>query len=190
MVCTLAFITTNLVRFRWVFCQLDALKKYKKRTAVLQTLKSLPRTVEETYGRIILAVDDVNRPEAHRALLWLAFSKRPLILEEIAEAAVIDPDSGSGFNPDDRLRDPQNDILEILGSLVTISSKTNDWNALFPMSPVACVNLTDFSVKEFVLSAQHPSRLPAPLAPLRRLFKSGVSVAIFRIFLFMLSLIL
>ena len=55
-----------LARFRWVFCQLDALKKCKKRTSLLKALKSLPKTLDETYERILMNVDEECQEEARR----------------------------------------------------------------------------------------------------------------------------
>jgi len=59
--------------------------------------------------------------EARRALLWLAFLGRPLGIEEVAEAAVVDLESDPLINPKNQLLDPNGDILEILGSLATVS---------------------------------------------------------------------
>ncbi|KAM3479755.1 hypothetical protein MY8738_005313 [Beauveria namnaoensis] len=103
--------------FRWVVCQLDELKKSKKRSSILLALKQLPKTLDETYERMLLSIDEMYKGEARRALLWLAFSERQLSAEEVAEAACIDPDADSPFSEDDRFQDPRNNILEILGSL-------------------------------------------------------------------------
>jgi ankyrin repeat domain-containing protein 50 len=105
--------------------------------------------------------------EARRALLWLEFSGRPLGIEEVAEAAVVDPESDSPFNPENRLLDPHGDILEILGSLVTVSVKSakddpkdyiegdsdydsddDDTNRL----SYTRVKLAHFSVKDYLVS--------------------------------------
>jgi len=129
----------NYHRFRWVFCQLDALKKCKKRSSILLALKQLPRTLDETYERMLLAIDEMYKAEARRALLWLAFSERPLSAEEVAEAACIDPDADPAFDKNDRFQDPRNNILEILGSLVSLV-------------PGDKIRLAHFSVKEYLLS--------------------------------------
>ncbi|TVY25789.1 Ankyrin repeat and KH domain-containing protein mask [Lachnellula hyalina] len=94
-----------------------------KRDVLLKTLDDLPETLDDTYARILSQIDKNDKMEARRALLWLAFSARPLRIEELAEAAVVDPESDSPFSPENRLLDPHGDILEILGSLVNISAK-------------------------------------------------------------------
>jgi ankyrin repeat protein len=128
----------NCCRFRWVFCQLDALKKSKKKSSILLALKQLPKTLNETYDRMLLAIDEVYKAESKRALLWLAFSERPLSVEEVAEAACIDPDADPPFSEDDRFQDPRNNIVEILGSLISLL-------------PGEKIRLAHFSVKEYLL---------------------------------------
>jgi ankyrin repeat domain-containing protein 50 len=118
---TIFLISNKLFRFRWVACQLDALKKCRRKRDVLKTLDELPESLDETYERILLNIDKKDQPEAQRALTWLAFSVRPLNVGELAEAVVIDPQSATPFDPEERLHDPYHDVLEILGSLITIS---------------------------------------------------------------------
>jgi hypothetical protein len=87
-------------------------------------LKSLPKTLDATYDRILLDIDDEDRDDAKKVLQWLAFSCRPLALEEVTEVLVVNLDDGS-LEEDERLRDPY-DILTICSSLVKISSTTDD----------------------------------------------------------------
>jgi ankyrin repeat domain-containing protein 50 len=97
-------------------------------------------------------INEECRPEARRALLWLAFSERPLLLKEVAEAAVVDPDTA--FSPDERLPDPSY-ILEILGSLVTVSSEGVSNSASdYDLDCLSGreIRLAHFSVKEYLIS--------------------------------------
>jgi len=87
-------------------------------------LKSLPRTLDETYDRILGSIEEQYRKAAHTALQWLAFSKRPLLLEEIVEVVAVVLGGSTGF-VEDRLSDPH-DILAICSSLVTISRNPSD----------------------------------------------------------------
>ncbi|MCJ1391258.1 hypothetical protein MMC18_004121 [Xylographa bjoerkii] len=106
--------------FRWVFCQVEVLKKCPPiRAAIRNALGSLPATLDGTYARVLESIEDQTCQElARRSLLWLAFSRAPLRLEELADAAVV----GTGsIDPEDRISDPQF-ILELLGSLVIVSS--------------------------------------------------------------------
>jgi ankyrin repeat protein len=109
---------------------------------IRKTLKSLPKSLDETYERILLAIDDSYRQEAFTALQWLAFSKRPLSVEELAEAAIIDPQADKHFDPEDRFSDPH-DILKVLSGLITLPSNT---------SARSRIKLAHYSVKEFLVS--------------------------------------
>jgi ankyrin repeat domain-containing protein 50 len=163
--------SNHIIRFRWVFCQLEALKKCRKRDVLLEALKDLPETLDDTYARILTEIDEKDQEEARRALLWLAFSKRPLRIEEVAEAAVVDPQLDPPFNPKARLLDPHDDILEILGSLVTVSSKSGSiglddaiynadedsdhWSdSSSEYSSGAEIRLAHFSVKDYLVSTR------------------------------------
>jgi hypothetical protein len=150
-----------------VFCQLDTLKRCRKKKTLLEALESLPKTLDDTYERILTNIDKDYQEEARRALMWLAFSLRPLRIEEVAEAAVVDPERDTPFDPEERLHDPCNDIVEILGSLVTVSWKSvsgdassdasaSVWDAVSDSTsggrPGEDIRLAHFSVKEYLLS--------------------------------------
>jgi ankyrin repeat protein len=143
---------------------LDSLKKCLKASAVRKALKSLPKTLDDTYARILLNIDPEYHQEAITALNWLAFSKRPLRIEELAEAVVINPQANPPFNPEDRLRNPHS-ILQILSSLVTISSRTDtdDFSDWEEPGEVEEIKLAHFSVKEYLTS----DRVIPELSPFR-----------------------
>jgi ankyrin repeat protein len=80
-------------------------------------LEQFPQTLDETYARILDRIRPEDRQRAKRALLWLSHSKRPLRIDEFAEAIAIDPtqerlvESYTGFSA-------SNNMLVILGTLV------------------------------------------------------------------------
>jgi hypothetical protein len=146
---------------------LETLKRCRKKKALLEALESLPKTLDDTYERILTNIDKDYQEEARRALMWLAFSQRPLRIEEVAEAAVVDPERDSPFDPEERLHDSCNDIVEILGSLVTVSWKSVSGDASSDTWVIAGdatsdnrngdwpgeeIRLAHFSVKEYLLS--------------------------------------
>jgi hypothetical protein len=100
--------------------KLDALRK---------ALKSLPKTLDETYDRILMNIDEQYSEDAFKILQLLAFSARPVKIEEVAEVLAIDFDRHGGprFNADLRLRDPEA-LLTICSSLVSTS-----WSELHPL---------------------------------------------------------
>ena len=110
-------------RFRWAVCQLDTLRKCIKPSALRKVLATLPKTLDDTYERILCAIDEAHATDAFKILQWLAFSTRPLELQELAEATAITLDDLPKFDPEDRLRHPT-DILAICSSLVSISAKS------------------------------------------------------------------
>ena len=113
---------TKKCRFLWAVCQLNTLRKCIKASAVRKALASLPRTLDDTYERILCNVDQDHAEDALKVLQWLAFSARPLIAQEVAEATAITLDDFPKFDPEDRLRHPT-DILAICSSLISISSR-------------------------------------------------------------------
>ena len=60
---------------------------------IRRVLDSLPEGLEETYRRILIAID--RRMEdsylVRRALMWLVAALRPMRLRELLEAVTIDP---------------------------------------------------------------------------------------------------
>ncbi|KAH0563190.1 hypothetical protein GP486_002236 [Trichoglossum hirsutum] len=139
--------------FRWVFCQLESLRKCLKPNTVRKVLKSLPKTLDDTYARILLSIDDEYHQEAIAAIKWLAFSDRPLRVEELAEAVVIKPQADLPCDPEERLADPH-DILQILSSLVVTSTRKRQLSVDGWLEPeeVEEIRLAHFSVKEYLVS--------------------------------------
>jgi hypothetical protein len=85
-------------------------------------LASLPEGLGETYDRILLKINKHHRADAKAFLQWLAYSLRPLSLEELAQVVVMDFDSEKGpvYNPDRQYQDPA-DVLTACSSLVAKS---------------------------------------------------------------------
>ncbi|KAK3174034.1 hypothetical protein OEA41_001278 [Lepraria neglecta] len=102
-----------------------------------KALRSLPKTLDDTYSRILINIDEEYRREAYTVLQWLTFSVRPLHLVEVAEAVAVRP--GSDFLDDEeKLRDPHV-ILSICSSLVVLSEFGE-------------LRLAHYSVKEYLVS--------------------------------------
>jgi Ankyrin repeats (3 copies) len=117
----LPLYVVNISRFRWVVCQLDTLRQCLRRSALLQALKDLPQSLDETYDRILLRIPAEHREDVQTIFSLLAFSTRPISLEEAAEAVAINL-KDQLFDSRDRLRGGPSCILEICSSLVTTSS--------------------------------------------------------------------
>jgi hypothetical protein len=66
-------------------CQLDVLRNCIKLDKLRKALNSLPKTLNETYNRILLNIEEGYKEEAFRVLQWLVFSARPVTVEEVVE---------------------------------------------------------------------------------------------------------
>ena len=55
---SLQFYLLMCSRFRWVVCQLDALRKCLTTGHIKKALQQLPKTLDDTYNRILDQIDD------------------------------------------------------------------------------------------------------------------------------------
>ncbi|KAL9134056.1 MAG: hypothetical protein Q9175_004768 [Cornicularia normoerica] len=114
--------------FRWAACQLDSLGDCFHLPHLRHALASLPKTLDDTYARILCNIDKrYSHYNKHilKILQWLTFSTRPLRLEELAEVFAIDIDETSRFDPGRRLPEPR-DILTLCSSLITLTNSVYD----------------------------------------------------------------
>ncbi|KAN0141731.1 hypothetical protein V8E53_000193 [Lactarius tabidus] len=70
--------------FRWIFCQLDVLRHCFP-TNLRRVLEELPKSLDESYKRILKEINNANRLHAYRLLQCLMVASRPLLVEELAE---------------------------------------------------------------------------------------------------------
>jgi len=121
-------------------------------------LDQLPKDLDETYDRILQNIMDEDANEAFAALQWLAYSERPLYLDELAEAIVIKPNIYS-LESRDRLLDPY-EVLHICSSLVVldnedIQEKDEEYGQYIePLEEHTrkVVSFAHFSIKEYLIS--------------------------------------
>ena len=76
-------------RFRWVFCQLDTLRRCLPGRVRL-ALDELPVTLDGTYERTLLDINEQNWEYAHRLFQCITVASRPLRVEELAEFLAFD----------------------------------------------------------------------------------------------------
>lgn len=111
--------------------QLNDLQNCSSRMAVTKQLECLPTDLDGTYERILCKIPPIKRGDANRFLYWLAFSKRPMSVEEIAAVVVVDLNSENGpsCDPNRQYFDPK-DVLTACSSLVTKSDGTVETQTL------------------------------------------------------------
>ena len=126
------------VRFQWVKCQLDALRKCLSVSDLRKALRSLPKDLDDTYARILQDIDNKGYgDQVAKILQWLAYSAHSMSLGEIAEVLTVDMEGDPLVDFERRLEDPP-DILEICSSLVSVDQ--------------GYIQFAHFSVREFLES--------------------------------------
>ncbi|KAN0141715.1 hypothetical protein V8E53_000177 [Lactarius tabidus] len=129
--------------FRWVFCQLEVLR-YCFPNNLRRVLEELPKSLDETYKRILKEINNSNQKQAHHLLQCLSVSSRPLRVEELAEVLALDVTAGGipKLNAKWRWADHEAAVLSACSSLVSII--IDDGSRV--------VQFSHFSVKEFLTS--------------------------------------
>ena len=139
-------------RFRWAYCQLEALRHCPLRD-ISRALEGLPKTLDDTYERILQGIPPAKQEDAHRIFQWLLVSSRPLRVKELAEVFTIDFDAeASGIPKFDGSWRPSNSEASVLSACSTLVSvvQVTDWAGTDTREKV--VQFTHFSVKEYLIS--------------------------------------
>ena len=104
----------------------------------------MPKTLDETYERALLEIDEETREHAQRLFQCLAVSIRPLRVEELAEilAVQFDAETFPEFNPDWRLGDAGEAVLSVCSNLISVVD----------VDGCQVVQFSHFSVREFLSS--------------------------------------
>jgi hypothetical protein len=130
-------------RFRWVFCQLEVLR-YCFPNNLRRILEELPKSLDDTYKRILKEINNANQVHAYRLLQCLTVASRPLRVEELAEVLAFDLSTGGipKLNADWRWENQEEAVLSACSSLVSVIIKDGS----------RVVQFSHFSVKEFLTS--------------------------------------
>lgn len=142
--------------FRWVECQVDAIRGCMKLGPLRRTLKSLPRTLDDTYTRILSSIPEDYVEDARRILSCLICSFHPLAIEEIADTVAIVADGETYYDVENRLSQSR-DILSICSGLVTTAKSTRLTHLGFQHLPIEELRLAHFSVKEYLVAERTSS---------------------------------
>ena len=130
-----------------MFCQLETLRQCLPQS-VLRTLNELPKSLDETYERVMMGIKGDDQKHAYRMLQCLTVATRPLSVAELAELLAFDFDAAKDgipkLNSDWRWEDHEQAVLSTCSSLITVVPDPDD------ESPV--VQFSHFSVKEFLMS--------------------------------------
>ena len=133
-------------RFQWVECQLTTLKDCPNLASVRQALRSLPKTLDDHYERIVCSIPEGLTEYALTILRWLSFALTPVTLGTLQGAVAVNI-AGNPWFDDERVFPDPKDLLAICTSLVEIQGDSK-------APKDAVVRLAHFSVKEYLTSAR------------------------------------
>ena len=107
-------------------------------------LDDLPKTLDETYGRSLLDIDEEKREYAHRLFQCLTVSIRPLRVEELAEILAVrfNETAIPTFNPAWRPENAEEAVMSACSSLIAVVDREGSY----------VVQFSHFSVKEYLTS--------------------------------------
>ncbi|ENH64044.1 Putative ZDHHC-type palmitoyltransferase 6 [Fusarium oxysporum f. sp. cubense race 1] len=126
--------------FRYAQCQLDSLSTLRTAKMVFNALYDLPKDIYEVYEKILLSIPEADRLLARESLFSLSVALRPLTIQELAEAAVLD-DYEARIDEECRLPEPMV-LLEICQGLVDYDAATS------------VVTLAHSSVRAYITSSR------------------------------------
>jgi len=111
---------------------------------IRHALDELPRTLDETYERTLLDINEENWVYAHRLFQCLVVALRPLRVEELAEFLAFEFEDGGSpiFQADCRPEDPRDAVLYTCSSLISVVDDRG----------YTIVQFSHFSVKEYLTS--------------------------------------
>jgi len=126
-----------------VYCQLETLRRCLP-TVIGRALNELPKSLDETYKRTLLGMEEEKQEFAHRLFQCLTVAVRPLHVDELAEVLAIrfDPGQHPQYHVGWELDDAEEAVLSTCSSLISVVNVNG--------SPV--VQFSHFSVKEFLTS--------------------------------------
>ncbi|KAK5304383.1 hypothetical protein LTR99_004839 [Exophiala xenobiotica] len=128
--------------FRWVECQLRPLRLCPRSERRLDIcLRALPKSLDETYERILCSIE--SREEAQQLLSLLCFAPQPLSVGEVTEALAVDIDDLECYDPMRRFTGGADDVLRICPGLIELSLRADG---------VQEIRIEHFSVQEYLQS--------------------------------------
>ncbi|KAI1327310.1 ankyrin repeat-containing domain protein [Xylariaceae sp. FL0255] len=129
--------------FRWAACQLEALESCIGPLEVRHALSNLPKTLDETYSRIIANIPSEYKTRAFRILQFLLVAGDPVPLVQIVEVIACDW-STQTFDPENRIPIPE-EVVRYCSNLVSVDQ-------VYGVKEGNYLQLPHFSVKEYLVS--------------------------------------
>ncbi len=129
-----------------MFCQLEMLR-HCLAPSLRRQLNELPKSLDETYERVLKEIESTNQGRyARRLLQCLVVAMRPLRVEELAEVLAFDLDAVEGelpsYHVEWRWENQEQAVLSACSSLISIVDGDDS----------RIVQFSHFSVKEYLTS--------------------------------------
>ena len=143
-------------QFLWLKLQQDKLRDSQSAKALWAIVQGMPQKIHSIYRRNwngIQASDEPDRSRAINILRWLTYSCRPLRVQELAEALVVNLNSKvMAFSIDDlpdELDDMyiDNEIKNLCGSLIEVRDDTRTLNPRMRSVQIVHASAHDFLVE-------------------------------------------
>ena len=128
---------------------------------IRRALDELPETLDETYERTLLDIDDENWEYAHRLFQCIVVARRPLHVEELAGFLTFKSEEGGSltFEENWQPENPRDLVLLTCSSLIAVVNVRDS----------EVIQFSHFSVKEYLTSNRiaksRVSRYHIPLEP-------------------------
>jgi NACHT domain len=135
--------------FRWAVCQLDILRRLNRQSKIREAIKSLPKTMDETYERIFSYIVDEEKEFVRHTLHWVCFhdllwkGSVPLPADLLIDAYIALDKGKSRLSSDEYLYDLET-LKDSCGCLVSFTFNEEDQSQL--------ANIAHYTVREFLES--------------------------------------
>lgn len=114
-------------------------KNCTDRLLIRKALETLPKTLDETYARILRTIPGEYQANSTRILQLLSYSSRPLEMLEVVDALAVDLESTPAFSVANRMPKPE-ELIVFCSSLVTSNKETGK------------LQLAHFSVRQYLFT--------------------------------------
>lgn len=133
-------------------CQIDVIRKCNKVKQVKEALKTLPKTLDETYERILSNIPDKDVEDVRRVLQCLVCAFHPLDFREVADIVAIDT-VWPYYDPENGYPRPR-ELLSVCSGLVStrIAKRRLGNERENKQFEIEELRLAHFSVKEYLVS--------------------------------------
>ncbi len=127
---------------------MDTLSRCRSVSELREALRSLPKDLDDTYARVLKAIDDDgNYAQVFKILRLLVGSNEPITIAEAAETIPIELDMTPQVDLERRLVD-SDDVLSMCSALVVLETQRVDTDGK------RVLRLAHFSIREYLLSTR------------------------------------